>query len=284
VEELKPLAAKYGKSLPEFALRWTLSNPVIGTALVGFRTPAEVIENQGTLGWEIGNAVRHEEGQPPVESREPITSEIPSSHFALIRAWVEYPMMAAQVAGVYGVAVDVIESILRLLRAPCSASVAACKTRTPHLRESSVITGSGGQGTSPPCMDMRRVAGSAESSIAADLIRRGLEVHAFNQQTVAGIHDMIRMVGAMVAASERADGLIGGLETRLAEARSRAECFAEAAEGILRGVGRSADLRDWLGFRTRRDRRRHRNLRRSERGAARNSGPSGSQRGLASSR
>jgi aryl-alcohol dehydrogenase-like predicted oxidoreductase len=56
VEELKPLAAKYGKSLPEFALRWTLSNPVIGTALVGFRTPAEVIENQGALGWEIGNA------------------------------------------------------------------------------------------------------------------------------------------------------------------------------------------------------------------------------------
>src|SRR4029453_10337115 len=26
VEELRPLAAKYGKSLPQFALRWTLSN------------------------------------------------------------------------------------------------------------------------------------------------------------------------------------------------------------------------------------------------------------------
>ena len=31
-EELKPLAAKYGKSLPQFALRWTLSNPIVGTA------------------------------------------------------------------------------------------------------------------------------------------------------------------------------------------------------------------------------------------------------------
>src|SRR5260370_29656030 len=41
VEELKPLAAKYGKTLPQLALRWTLSNPVIGTALVGFRTPSE---------------------------------------------------------------------------------------------------------------------------------------------------------------------------------------------------------------------------------------------------
>ena len=51
VDELKRLAAKYGKTLPQFGLRWTLSNPAVGTALVGFRTPAEV-----TVGWEIGNA------------------------------------------------------------------------------------------------------------------------------------------------------------------------------------------------------------------------------------
>jgi myo-inositol catabolism protein IolS len=56
VEELKRLAAKYGKSLPQFALRWTLSNPVVGTALVGFRTSAEVTENLGALGREISNA------------------------------------------------------------------------------------------------------------------------------------------------------------------------------------------------------------------------------------
>jgi myo-inositol catabolism protein IolS len=56
VDELKSLAAKYGKSLPQFALRWTLSNPVVGMALVGFRTPAEVTENLGALGWEISNA------------------------------------------------------------------------------------------------------------------------------------------------------------------------------------------------------------------------------------
>ena len=56
VEELKRLAGKYGKSLPQLALRWTLSNPVVGTALVGFRTPAEVSENLGALGWEISSA------------------------------------------------------------------------------------------------------------------------------------------------------------------------------------------------------------------------------------
>jgi aryl-alcohol dehydrogenase-like predicted oxidoreductase len=56
VDELKRLAAKYGKTLPQFGLRWTLSNPAVGTALVGFRTPAEVTENLGALGWEIGYA------------------------------------------------------------------------------------------------------------------------------------------------------------------------------------------------------------------------------------
>jgi len=49
VEELKCLAAKYGKSLPQFALGWTLSNPVVGTALVGIRTSAEVNDNLGAI-------------------------------------------------------------------------------------------------------------------------------------------------------------------------------------------------------------------------------------------
>jgi aryl-alcohol dehydrogenase-like predicted oxidoreductase len=56
VEDLKRLAAKYDKTLPQFALRWTLSNPVVGTALVGFREPAEVTENLGALGWTISAA------------------------------------------------------------------------------------------------------------------------------------------------------------------------------------------------------------------------------------
>jgi aryl-alcohol dehydrogenase-like predicted oxidoreductase len=56
VEDLKRLAAKYDKTLPQFALRWTLSNPVIGTALVGFREPAEVTENLEALDWTISAA------------------------------------------------------------------------------------------------------------------------------------------------------------------------------------------------------------------------------------
>ena len=53
VEEVKALAAKYGKTLPQFALRWTLSQPAVHTGLVGFRRPAEVAENLGALDFTI---------------------------------------------------------------------------------------------------------------------------------------------------------------------------------------------------------------------------------------
>jgi aryl-alcohol dehydrogenase-like predicted oxidoreductase len=56
VEDLKRIAKKYDKTLPQFALCWTLTNPVVGTALVGFREPAEVTENLGALGWTISAA------------------------------------------------------------------------------------------------------------------------------------------------------------------------------------------------------------------------------------
>jgi len=56
VEELKPMAKRYGKSLPQFALRWTLSNPVISTALVGCRNENEVNDNVGAIGWSIADA------------------------------------------------------------------------------------------------------------------------------------------------------------------------------------------------------------------------------------
>ncbi|HUN99744.1 MAG TPA: aldo/keto reductase [Bradyrhizobium sp.] len=60
VEELKPMAARYGKTLPQFALRWTLSNPVVSTALVGCRNIAEVDDNLGALGWSISDADMNE--------------------------------------------------------------------------------------------------------------------------------------------------------------------------------------------------------------------------------
>jgi myo-inositol catabolism protein IolS len=50
------VAARYGKTMPQLALRWTLSNPIISTALVGCRSPKEVDDNVGALGWSISDA------------------------------------------------------------------------------------------------------------------------------------------------------------------------------------------------------------------------------------
>ena len=102
-----------------------------------------------------------------------------------------------------------------------------------------------------------------QADIAADLIRRGVDVHAFNQRSIVGILDMIRTLGAMVDASKRAGQLVGMLETRLAESPEPRGAVAKAAKGIIRGVGRSTDLRNWMGLGARRDRRRHRHFRRS---------------------
>lgn len=53
VEELKGVAARHGKSLPQLALRWATSHPAVSTALVGCRSVAEVDDNAGAIGWEI---------------------------------------------------------------------------------------------------------------------------------------------------------------------------------------------------------------------------------------
>jgi hypothetical protein len=57
--------------------------------------------------------VRNEEVAPPVNPEPGTTREIPRSHHARIRTWVNYGMTIPQVAEVYGVAVGVVERILR---------------------------------------------------------------------------------------------------------------------------------------------------------------------------
>ena len=94
-----------------------------------------------------------------------------------------------------------------------------------------------------------------QADIAADLIRRGLDVHAFNQRSVAGILDMIRTVGAMVDANEQAQRLVSELEMGLAEVRERARrlpmrprvFFEEWDDPLISGIGWVSELVDIAG-------------------------------------
>src|SRR5262249_1068929 len=51
-----------------------------------------------------------------------------------------------------------------------------------------------------------------QAEIAAELIRRNVAVHAFNQRDIAGILDMIRTLGALVGVAGKADALAQTLE------------------------------------------------------------------------
>ncbi len=97
-----------------------------------------------------------------------------------------------------------------------------------------------------------------QAEIAADLTRAGIAVHVFNQRDIAGILAMIRTLGAMVDASERANQLATQFELRLSSVNAAANLRQNEAARLFRGMGRSADYRDRLGVRTDRDRRRRR--------------------------
>ena len=85
-----------------------------------------------------------------------------------------------------------------------------------------------------------------QAPIAAELIRAGVAVHAFNQRTVAGIIAMIHTLGSLIGVPGPRRGACrclrkppGGNRARVSPGRS--------APGFLRGVGRPPDQRRRLG-------------------------------------
>ena len=94
-----------------------------------------------------------------------------------------------------------------------------------------------------------------QADIAAELIRNGIAVHAFNQRDVAGILAMIRTLGALVGASDKAGALAQSLEQRVASARERAArlsqkprvYFEEWDEPMISGIGWVSELVEAAG-------------------------------------
>ena len=95
-----------------------------------------------------------------------------------------------------------------------------------------------------------------QAEIVASLGRAGVAVHLFNQRDAAGCLAMIRTVGALVGAAERAEALAGGYEARLAEAAAESEgrprlkvYFEEWDEPMISGIGWVSDLIGFAGGR-----------------------------------
>lgn len=62
-----------------------------------------------------------------------------------------------------------------------------------------------------------------QADIAAELIRRGIDVHVFNQRSVAGILRSIRTLGGMIGCEAKAAALVVQLEQGLEDVRRAAE-------------------------------------------------------------
>ena len=70
-----------------------------------------------------------------------------------------------------------------------------------------------------------------QADIARELIRRGYPVYTFNQRSVAGILQMIRIVGALVGRAEAGEALASKLERGLEAIRGHAGTGAESERG-----------------------------------------------------
>ena len=94
-----------------------------------------------------------------------------------------------------------------------------------------------------------------QADIVAELIRRNVAVHAFNQRDVAGILDMIRTVGALAGVQLKAEALAASLAERLRKVRERADAlprrprvyFEEWDDPMISGIKWVSELIETAG-------------------------------------
>jgi iron complex transport system substrate-binding protein len=94
-----------------------------------------------------------------------------------------------------------------------------------------------------------------QADIAATLIRLGVPVHAFNQRSIAEIFDMIRTLGALVGANDRAVRLTCDLSAAIAATRERAShlplrpkvYFEEWDDPMISGIAWVSELIEVAG-------------------------------------
>lgn len=94
-----------------------------------------------------------------------------------------------------------------------------------------------------------------QAEIAADLVKRGCEVHVFNQRTVTGIFRMIRMLGGMIGCDQSASQLVAELQSGLDDVRAKSAqlgsrpkvYFEEWDNPQISGIGWVSELIELAG-------------------------------------
>jgi len=92
-----------------------------------------------------------------------------------------------------------------------------------------------------------------QADIVAELIRAHVPVHAFNQRGLAGIFDMIGMLGALTGRAAAAEALVQGYQARLETLRAAAPArglkvyFEEWDEPMISGIRWASELIEATG-------------------------------------
>ena len=121
---------------------------------------------------------------------------------------------------------ETTETLYRMGEADRIAGISAFTVRPPEARRDKPVVSQFVKADLEKiaALDPDLVLGFSDlqADICAELIRRGIEVHCFNQRSVAEILDMVRCLGAMIGEPEKGQALAleleGGLEQIAAQA------------------------------------------------------------------
>src|SRR5271156_799323 len=126
---------------------------------------------------------------------------------------------------------ETVETLYLLGEEHRIVGISGCVARPPRARREKPRVSAFTSADIPKIIDLKPdlvlTFSDLQADIAATLIRAGIDVHAFNQRSIAEILDMIRMLGALVGAAERARRLASNLADAVAAARARASLLPQ---------------------------------------------------------
>ena len=153
---------------------------------------------------------------------------------------------------------ETVETLYLLGEQDQIVGVSGCAVRPPQVRREKPRVSAFTSADIPRILalepDLVLTFSDLQAEIATELIRAGVAVHAFNQRDIAGILAMIRTIGALVAAADKAEALARSYEARLSEVaasvRGRPKpkvYFEEWDDPLISGIGWVSELIEIAG-------------------------------------
>lgn len=147
---------------------------------------------------------------------------------------------------------ETVETLYLLGQEDRIVGVTGYAIRPARVRKEKPRVGAFTSADIPKIMDLRPdlvlTFSDLQAPIVADLIREGVEVHAFNQRSISGILQMIRTCGALTDNIDRAERLIAAYRERLDRIASIPRphrprvWFEEWDEPLISGIGWVSEL------------------------------------------